>query len=99
MEYDGEQPQHHGGEHGKGKQRADGFLHFLMLFRAHLLRQQNLTAGTEAGTDKGQKIHQPPAGGYGGKPGGAHIMPHHRHIHQIIDRLQQVREHKRECEV
>ena len=99
MEGDGQSAQHNGREHGEGKQRADGLLHLLMLFRAHLLGQKNLAAGAEARTDKRQKIHQPPAGGNCRQSGRAHKVPHHGHIHQIIDRLQQVRQHKRKCEI
>ena len=99
MEDDGQNAQHNGREHGEGKQRADGLLHLLMLFGAHLLGQKNLAAGAEARTDKRQKLHQPSAGGDGRKSRRAHKVPHHGHIHQIIDRLQQVRQHKRKREI
>ena len=95
MEGDGQNAQHNGREHGKGKQCADGLLHLLMLFRAHLLGQENLPSGT----DKGQKLHQPSAGGDGRKSRRAHKVAHNGHIHQIIDRLQQIREHKRKRKI
>ena len=63
MEYDGQNPKYNGREHGEGKQRPNGFLHFAVFLCTDLLGQKNLTAGTEARADKGQKLHESAACG------------------------------------
>ena len=60
----------------------------------YLLTQKDLAAGAKAGAKHGEKIYQTAAYRHGGQPHAAHIVPHHRHIHQVIDGLQQIGEHK-----
>ena len=90
--------QNQGEQKDIAEKRANDIIHFLLLFSAQCLRNQNLSGVGETEADHGGKVNDLATLRYRREPGGTDIFADNDHINGAVKYLQRIRCHKRQRE-